>query len=124
MGDLQGVFLLFVEQFDRFGRIDAAGIIGVREPRNYPTDSYEEQPDMPGYKGILFDMDGVLVDSEPLFYKAVNMMVERCGAAPITEKRTIGICWAPPLRRRGYASKNCGTSLNPRRSSWPVTTRW
>lgn len=41
---------------------------------------------MPGYKGILFDMDGVLVDSEPLFHKAVNMMVERCGAAPITEE--------------------------------------
>ncbi len=41
---------------------------------------------MAGYKGILFDMDGVLVDSEPLFHKAVNMMVERCGAAPITEE--------------------------------------
>ena len=41
---------------------------------------------MPGYKGILFDMDGVLVDSEPLFHKAVNVMVERCGAAPITEE--------------------------------------
>ena len=37
---------------------------------------------MAGYKGILFDMDGVLVDSEPLFHKAVNVMVERCGAAP------------------------------------------
>ena len=41
---------------------------------------------MVGYKGILFDMDGVLVDSEPLFHKAVNIMVERCGAAPITEE--------------------------------------
>ena len=41
---------------------------------------------MAGYKGILFDMDGVLVDSEPLFHKAVNIMVERCGAAPITEE--------------------------------------
>ena len=41
---------------------------------------------MAGYRGILFDMDGVLVDSEPLFHKAVNMMVERCGAAPITEE--------------------------------------
>jgi HAD superfamily hydrolase (TIGR01509 family) len=41
---------------------------------------------MPGYKGILFDMDGVLVDSEPLFHKAVNIVVERCGAAPITEE--------------------------------------
>ena len=41
---------------------------------------------MAGYKGILFDMDGVLVDSEPLFHKAVNVMVERCGAAPITEE--------------------------------------
>ena len=41
---------------------------------------------MAGYRGILFDMDGVLVDSEPLFHKAVNIMVERCGAAPITEE--------------------------------------
>ena len=41
---------------------------------------------MPGYKGILFDMDGVLVDSEPLFHKAVNIMVQRCGADPITEE--------------------------------------
>ena len=40
---------------------------------------------MAAYQGILFDMDGVLVDSEPLFHKAVNVMVERCGAAPITE---------------------------------------
>ncbi len=40
---------------------------------------------MAGYKGILFDMDGVLVDSEPLFHKAVNIVVEQCGAAPITE---------------------------------------
>ena len=40
---------------------------------------------MAGYKGILFDMDGVLVDSEPLFHKAVNIVVARCGAAPITE---------------------------------------
>ena len=40
---------------------------------------------MATYSGILFDMDGVLVDSEPLFHKAVNIMVERCGAAPITE---------------------------------------
>ena len=41
---------------------------------------------MAGYRGILFDMDGVLVDSEPLFHKAVNVMVERCGAPPITEE--------------------------------------
>ena len=41
---------------------------------------------MTAYRGILFDMDGVLVDSEPLFHKAVNVMVERCGAAPITEE--------------------------------------
>ena len=39
---------------------------------------------MTAYQGILFDMDGVLVDSEPLFHKAVNVMVARCGAAPIT----------------------------------------
>ncbi len=41
---------------------------------------------MAGYRGILFDMDGVLVDSEPLFHKAVNVVVERCGAPVITEE--------------------------------------
>ena len=40
---------------------------------------------MAGYEGILFDMDGVLVDSEPLFHKAVNVLVARCGGALITE---------------------------------------
>lgn len=40
---------------------------------------------MAEYQGILFDMDGVLVDSEPLFHKAVNIVVARCGADPITE---------------------------------------
>ena len=63
---------------------------------------------MAGYKGILFDMDGVLVDSEPLFHKAVNIVVARCGAAPITEAEnnrhllgtTVSETWAQVKRLR------------------------
>ena len=30
---------------------------------------------MAGYRAILFDMDGVLVDSEPLFLSAINRLL-------------------------------------------------
>ncbi len=37
------------------------------------------------YQGILFDMDGVLVDSEPLFLRAINRIVTETGNDPISE---------------------------------------
>ena len=37
------------------------------------------------YQGILFDMDGVLVDSEPLFLRAINRIVTETGNNPVSE---------------------------------------
>ncbi len=41
---------------------------------------------MGDYQGIIFDMDGVLVDSEPLFLMAINRLVANHGEAPISEE--------------------------------------
>ena len=38
------------------------------------------------FQAIIFDLDGVLVDSEPLFLNAVNMLLEQEGATPVTEE--------------------------------------
>ena len=40
---------------------------------------------MGDFKAIIFDMDGVLVDSEPLFLKAINRLVTQENALPISE---------------------------------------
>ena len=40
---------------------------------------------MGDYLGIIFDMDGVLVDSEPLFLVAINRLVTNHGEEPISE---------------------------------------
>ena len=32
-------------------------------------------------RGIIFDFDGVLIDSEPLYLKSVNVILEECGVA-------------------------------------------
>ena len=37
------------------------------------------------YQGIIFDMDGVLVDSEPLFLRAINQIITDAGNDPISE---------------------------------------
>lgn len=38
-----------------------------------------------GSRGVLFDFDGVLADSEPLFRKTWNRVIEPCGPIPETE---------------------------------------
>jgi HAD superfamily hydrolase (TIGR01509 family) len=38
------------------------------------------------FGAIIFDMDGVLVDSEPLDFKACNILLEQEGVPPITEE--------------------------------------
>ncbi len=56
---------------------------------------------MAGYRAILFDMDGVLVDSEPLFLSAINRLLEQDGVTPISVEEnerfligtTIGETW-------------------------------
>ena len=40
---------------------------------------------MADYKAILFDMDGVLIDSEPLFLDAINRIIVQEGQSPISE---------------------------------------
>jgi beta-phosphoglucomutase-like phosphatase (HAD superfamily) len=38
------------------------------------------------FEGIIFDMDGVLVDSEPLFLQAINRVLITEGVSPISEE--------------------------------------
>jgi len=38
------------------------------------------------FQGILFDMDGVLVDSEPLFLRAINQVLANEGVSPLSEE--------------------------------------
>jgi HAD superfamily hydrolase (TIGR01509 family) len=38
------------------------------------------------FQGIIFDMDGVLVDSEPLFLRAINQVLLNEGVSPLTEE--------------------------------------
>ena len=40
---------------------------------------------MDGFTAIIFDMDGVLVDSEPLFLKAINSLLTSLGVNPVTD---------------------------------------
>ena len=35
-------------------------------------------------RGIIFDFDGVLIDSEPLYLKSVNVILEECGVPQLT----------------------------------------
>ena len=56
---------------------------------------------MAGYRAILFDMDGVLVDSEPLFLSAINRLLVQEGVEPVSVREneefligtTIGETW-------------------------------
>ena len=56
---------------------------------------------MAGYRAILFDMDGVLVDSEPLFLSAINRLLAQDGVEEISVQEneefligtTIGETW-------------------------------
>ena len=41
---------------------------------------------MKDFEAIIFDMDGVLVDSEPLFFQSINRVVAYEGASPISEE--------------------------------------
>ena len=38
-------------------------------------------------KGIIFDFDGVLIDSEPLYLKAVNVILTECGVQQLTAEQ-------------------------------------
>ncbi len=63
---------------------------------------------MTGYRAILFDMDGVLVDSEPLFLSAINRLLVQEGVEPVSVQEneefligtTIGETWRQLKVRR------------------------
>ncbi|MDE2939739.1 MAG: HAD family phosphatase [Chloroflexota bacterium] len=63
---------------------------------------------MTGYRAILFDMDGVLVDSEPLFLSAINRLLVQEGVEPVSVQEneefligtTIGETWRQLKIRR------------------------
>ena len=63
---------------------------------------------MAGYRAILFDMDGVLVDSEPLFLSAINRLLAQEGVEPVSVQEneefligtTIGETWRQLKNRR------------------------
>ena len=40
---------------------------------------------MDGFTAVIFDMDGVLVDSEPLYLKAINNLLTALGVSPVTD---------------------------------------
>ena len=40
---------------------------------------------MADFQGVIFDMDGVLVDSEPIFLRAINRLITNEGVDPISE---------------------------------------
>ena len=42
-------------------------------------------------RAVIFDLDGVLVDSEPLFLKALNRILIAEGARPLTEEENRGL---------------------------------
>ena len=41
------------------------------------------------FRAVIFDMDGVLVDSEPLYFKAINRVLEEEKVVPITEQENL-----------------------------------
>ena len=43
---------------------------------------------MGDYRAIIFDLDGVLIDTEPLYLKAGNLLVQQDGALPITDQES------------------------------------
>ncbi len=57
---------------------------------------------MSGYQAVIFDMDGVLVDSEPLYLKAINNLLERESAERVSDEEnqntligtTVEECWS------------------------------
>jgi HAD superfamily hydrolase (TIGR01509 family) len=64
---------------------------------------------MGDFQGVIFDMDGVLVDSEPIFLSAINRLITNEGVDPISEEEnekhllgtTVEITWERLREMRG-----------------------
>ena len=67
--------------------------------------------EMGKYRAIIFDLDGVLIDTEPLYLKATNLVVAQEGAIPISEEEnkqhllgtTVEETWRRVIRLRGLS---------------------
>ncbi len=66
---------------------------------------------MSGYQAVIFDMDGVLVDSEPLFFKAINNLLLKESAEAVTDEEyqasligtTVEETWRRLIEMRGLS---------------------
>ena len=64
---------------------------------------------MTGYQAVIFDMDGVLVDSEPLFFKAINNLLLKESAEAVADEEyqasligtTVEETWRRLIEMRG-----------------------
>ena len=64
------------------------------------------------YRAIIFDLDGVLIDTEPLYLKATNLVIAQEGAAPISEEdnkqrllgTTVEETWRRVIHIRGLSN--------------------
>ena len=64
---------------------------------------------MSGYQAVIFDMDGVLVDSEPLYLRAINNLLISESAEPVSDEEnrtsligtTVEECWRRLKETRG-----------------------
>ena len=41
---------------------------------------------MGNFQAVLFDLDGVLVDSEPLYLAAINLLLSQCASRAISDE--------------------------------------
>ena len=58
---------------------------------------------------VVFDLDGTLVDSRKDISDAANLLLESCGAAPLSEETIAGMVGngAPDLVKRAFAAAGC-----------------
>ncbi len=54
--------------------------------------------DMKEFKAILFDLDGVLIDSSDAWWSAVNATLEKFGKPKVNKEQFIKTYWGPHLR--------------------------
>lgn len=51
------------------------------------------------FEAILFDLDGVLIESSDTWWHAVNATLEKFGKAPVTKEQFLKIYWGPHLSK-------------------------
>ncbi len=71
---------------------------------------------MTGYQALIFDMDGVLVDSEPLFLKAINNLLVKESAEPVTDEENQSILIGTTVEETWRRLKQARGLLEPLQS--------